>query len=181
MPAASLAPAHVKERLMWKKIAVAGGAGVAVLAVAAAALAQQTGSAPSPSPAASGSPASSATSAPKPQKHEAAKRLALRLRNFEHAEWVSRDNSKHVDVTHDAIRGSVTAVNSTSISVKAIDGFSLSYTINGDTKVAERDNGKGSAKKGTIGDVKTGDHVVVTGVKAGTVLTANRVLDTGTN
>jgi hypothetical protein len=47
--------------------------------------------------------------------------------------------------------------------------------------VVERENGKGSAKKGTIGDVKSGDHVVVTGVKAGTVLTANRVLDTGTN
>jgi hypothetical protein len=167
---------------MWKKIAVAGGVGAAVLGVAAAALAE-SGSTSSPTTAGSGSPASppsSSTSAPKPAKHTAGQRVALRLRNFEHAEWVTRDRAKNVDVTHDAIRGSVTSVSSTAISVKATDGFSLTYTVNGDTKVAERENGKGSGKKGQIGDVKTGDNVVVTGVKAGTALTAAHVLDTGT-
>jgi hypothetical protein len=167
---------------MWKKVAVAGGTGVAVLAVAAAALAQQTGSpAPaSPSPAASTSSSTTPSTAAKPAKRAAGRRLVLRLRNVEHAEWVTRDASKNTNVTHAAIHGAVTAVNATSISVKATDGFSLTYTVSGDTKVAERENGKGSAKKGAIGDVKTGDNVVVTGVKAGAALTANHVLDTGT-
>lgn len=79
-----------------------------------------------------------------------------------HAEWVTM--GKDGPVTHQAIRGDVTAVSPTSITVKAKDGVSLTFTIDTDTKVRERKAGKGADS--AIGDVTVGAKALVAGVGA---------------
>jgi hypothetical protein len=69
----------------------------------------------------------------------------------------------------DVQRGAVQAVSATSISVKSDDGFTASYAVNNDTKV--RKGGKQSA----IGDVHTGDKVVLVATKANGASTATRI------
>jgi 2-C-methyl-D-erythritol 4-phosphate cytidylyltransferase len=79
-------------------------------------------------------------------------------------------------VTHDAIRGQVTAVSATSISVKAADGVTQTYVVTADTVVRVKGGGKGST--GAIGKVQSGDRAVVLGTGSST-LTATHVLDAG--
>ena len=84
------------------------------------------------------------------------------LKRALHATWVTRDGKSSTSfVTHDAIRGQVTAVSATSITVKAADNVSQTYTVNSSTKVHTRADGKGKA--GTISEVKSGDKVLVVG------------------
>jgi len=161
---------------MWKKIMVAGAAGAAALGGGAAALAASGDNTASSAAPATASTTTATTATAKPHPKAAAARLALR--RVEHAEWVSRDGS--ADVTHDAIRGTVTAVSTSSISVKATDGISMTFTIGSDTQVVLRTSGKGSATKGAITSVKTGETVLVSGVKTGSALTAEHVVDAGT-
>ncbi len=158
---------------MFKKIVVAAAVGGAVLGGGAVALAATGTSAPAPSP--SSTPATSPAPAAGHAKGKA--RAAVLGKSFQHGEWVSGKAGK--DVTHDAVRGTVSAVSPTSITVKSTDGFTQTYAVASSTKVGERENGKGSAKKGVIGDVKVTDHVLVTGTKDGSALTAVRVMDTG--
>jgi Domain of unknown function (DUF5666) len=167
---------------MWKKIAIATGAGAVLIgggaaAVAAAASADTsgTGTSATPSATASGTPSKPAT---KPGRHERGLRVAGALGRFEHAEWVSKDGT--ANVTHDAVHGTVTSVSATSISVKAADGYGLTFTVNADTKVRVRDTsgtGKRVGQAGTISDVKSGDNVLVSGIKSGSTVTAKHVLD----
>jgi hypothetical protein len=168
---------------MWKKIAVAGGVGAAVLAGGTIALAATddvatTGSgtpaAATSSPSANSPSASSGSAKAKAHRH-AGEALGKR---FEHGEWVTKTTSG--TETHDAIRGTASAVNPTSITVKAEDGYALTFTVDSNTKVVLRENGKGSAKKGAISDVKTGQHVLVAGTKSGSKIDAKHLLDTGT-
>ncbi|TCC25218.1 hypothetical protein [Kribbella speibonae] len=67
--------------------------------------------------------------------------------------------------------GSVTAVSSTSITVKSADGYTRTYVVNADTKV-NRD--------GKIADVKTGATVRIRAVVSGSTATASSV-DDGSN
>jgi hypothetical protein len=167
---------------MWNKIAIAAGAGAVLIgggaaAVAAAASADTSGSGTASSPSAS---PSGGASAPAKPGHPGGRGLRLggALGRFEHAEWVSKDGT--ANVTHDAIHGTVSSVSATSISVKASDGYSLTCTVNADTKVRVRDTsstGKRAGRAGTIADVKTGDNVLVSGVKSGSTVTAKHVLD----
>lgn len=151
--------------MMWKKIAISGAVAAAIVGSGAVALADT--SSPSSTPAAS-SPAATAGAA-------AAKgRAALALRKIEHGEWTSRDKDGQ-DVVHDAVGGTVTAVNGTSITVKAADGFSATYVVNASTKVHVK--GKQPA---AIADVKVNDRAVVVGIKSGSTVTATQVLDAGT-
>jgi len=90
------------------------------------------------------------------------KALRARLLRGLHGVWVT--NSKSGFVTHQAIRGDVTAVSGSSITVKAKDGFSLTFTVAADTKVRARTKGKGTDS--TIGAVKVGSKAVVTGLGA---------------
>ena len=98
-------------------------------------------------------------------------RALLRLRNLQHAEWVTRDPQTNKDVTHEAVLGTVTAVSTTSITVKAADGYTLTFAVNSDTKVHV-----GKGKTGKVTDVKSGDRALVAGVKAGSTVTAKQVL-----
>ena len=112
-----------------------------------------------------------------------------------HAQWVTPDrDNENTFVTHNAIRGEVTAVSATSITVKALDGVTQTYAITGDTKVHLRKGlpsdgqrqgqgrsagdrgGLGKGTAGTISDVHTGDKVAVTGTGT-TSLTAQHVVD----
>ncbi|MGO4596900.1 hypothetical protein [Terrabacter sp. 2RAF25] len=88
------------------------------------------------------------------------KGLRARLVRALRATWVTE--SSNGAVTHQAIRGEVTAVSSTSITVKAKDGFSLTLAVGKDTTVRRRAHGKGAAS--TIGAIKVGSKALVTGV-----------------
>ncbi len=90
------------------------------------------------------------------------KALRTRLLRGLHGVWVTK--SKSGFVTHQAIRGDVTAVSAGSITVKAKDGFSLTFAVAADTKVRARTNGKGADS--TIGAVKVGSKALVTGLGA---------------
>lgn len=90
------------------------------------------------------------------------KGLRAKLLRALHATWVT--SGQNGPVTHQAIRGEVTAVSATSITVKAKDGFSLTYAVTLDTTVRSRAKGKGAAS--TIGAVKVGARALVTGVGA---------------
>ncbi len=155
---------------MWKKIAAAGIAGAAALGGGAAALAATT------SPSTPSQPAPSSTSSAKAKAHHHAAALT-RLKSLEHAEWVTGNGTKNV--THDAIKGTVSAISPSSVVVKAADGTSMTFRLDAQTKLVLRENGKGSAKKGTASEVKVNDHVLVGGTKSGSTITAQRLLDTG--
>jgi hypothetical protein len=104
-------------------------------------------------------------SAPAPAKAKHHKALLGRVAHGE----VTLDGKQHRVV--DVQRGQVQSVSSTSISVKSDDGFTATYTVNGDTKV--RKDGKAAA----IGDVHNGDKVVIAATKANGTDTVNRLAD----
>jgi hypothetical protein len=90
------------------------------------------------------------------------KGLRVRMMRALHGTWVT--DSPTGPVTHQAIRGDVTAVSATSVTVKAKDGFSQTFAVSGDTRVRVRANGKGADS--TIGAVKVGAKALVAGVGA---------------
>jgi hypothetical protein len=153
---------------MWKTIgvvaasaAIIGGAGTAVAA---------TGSPTPTAPKSSSSVAADSSangSTTKAGKH----RAKARLRGALHGTWVTRNKKTNSFTTHDAIRGQVSAVSPTSITVKAADGVTESYVVNADTKVRSR----ATKTAASIADVKAGDRVRVAGTGT-TTLTADRVV-----
>jgi len=71
--------------------------------------------------------------------------------------------------TVDMQRGKVTAVSTSSITVRSPDGFSASYAVTGSTVVdAQRDG---------IGSVKTGDQVTIEAKVSGSTATAANIVD----
>jgi hypothetical protein len=132
------------------------------------------GSNPTSNLAAVTSPSNSPSSSqkhPHGKHHGLRHRGLVRLRTLQHAEWVTRDPKTHKDVTHEAVLGTVTSVNGTSITVKAADGYTLAFVVNSDTKVH-----LGMGKTGKVTDVKSGDKALVAGVKSGSTVTAKQVL-----
>jgi hypothetical protein len=125
----------------------------------------------SPSPAASGAPDGSAkpgASARPGAKHPALRRLTIRralAKNVEHGEMVVK--TKDGDKTIDVQRGTVTAISSTSITVRSSDGFSETWTFGSPIHVIEH--------RTTVqpGNVTTGATVGVAGTKSGSNLTAS--------
>jgi hypothetical protein len=151
-----------EETPMWKKIAIAGAITAAVLGAGSAALAT---SGPS------SNTSTEARSAGAADKLLAQPRLARAL----HAQWVTRGKDNGF-VTHDAIRGEVSAVSATSVSVKAADGVTQTYAVTAETVVRVKGEGKGTT--GAIGKVHTGDRVLVVGTGTST-LTAGHIVDAG--
>ncbi|MFC0431722.1 hypothetical protein [Kutzneria buriramensis] len=113
-------------------------------------------------------PTSTTTSTPAASAPAKAKHHKTLLGRVAHGE-VTLDGKQHRVV--DVQRGQVQSVSSTSISVKSDDGFTATYTVNGDTKV--RKDGKSAA----IGDVHNGDKVVIAATKANGTDTVNRLAD----
>jgi hypothetical protein len=157
---------------MLKKIAAVGAVGAVILGAGTAALATSHTAGDSSAAASSASPQTAVPG----KASGAAKHLAKHgLGRSLHAQWVTRDGQNGAFVTHDAIRGQVTAVSSTSITVKAADNVIETYAVNAATKVRI----KGKDKPGAIGTVKVNDRVLTVGTGT-TTPTATRILDMGT-
>lgn len=170
---------------MWRKTIIGGVVGTALLGTSGLAVAAANGT--TSAAGSSAQPTSTATSSANPTPGTAgatkqhAKRTSreLRLNKVQHAEWVTKDKTGGF-VTREAIRGDITSVSPTSITVKAQDGVSLTFAVATDMKVHVRAAGKGAATKPadvTITDVKTGQQALVTGTGQGS-LTAGRVVVT---
>lgn len=160
---------------MWKTLAIAGATAVVIGGAGTAAMAASG----TPTPAATVSPRSAASlnpaegSATDAGKTQARKRVAVnRLRGAVHATWVSQNKKAGTFTTHQAIRGQVTAVSATSITVKAADSVTETYVLNASTKVHSR----ATKAAASISDVKAGDRVLVAGTGT-TTLTAVRVVE----
>ncbi len=180
---------------MLKKVAVIGGiVAVAGLGLGGAAWAESNSTAPQAVAASaqgavavpavatvttSAAPTAAGKSAgAKAKVDRAGKRSGLvkRLEKVSHAQWVSKDGKTGTFVTHDAVRGNVTAVSAGSITIKATDGTSETFVVNSATKVHVKGDAKGTP--GTISQVKVGDGAGVIGTGAGT-MTATHVIDRG--
>lgn len=169
---------------MITKAVIVAGAAALVLGGGGAALAAQSagatssGAAPTASSATAADPAADLALA----DGAAGRRVRLGLLRTLHAEWVTRaakDGTGYV--THHAIRGEVTAVSPTSITVKAQDGVSQTFAVGKDTVVRSHPLGSGRTKgtPSSIGQVHTGDKALVVGTGTDH-LTATAVVDAGT-
>jgi hypothetical protein len=159
---------------MWKKVVIASGIGAVIIGSGGAALAESTSStSPSPATSSTSTPSAGKAGSTSGTKHHHRRNPLLRA---EHAQWVTHDKKTNTNVTHDEIRGTVTAVSPTSISVKATDGTSETYSVATTTKV----HAKGDTKTtpGTISQVKVGDRAIVVGTGSSTYA-ATRIIDHG--
>ncbi|MCW2498012.1 hypothetical protein [Jatrophihabitans sp.] len=155
---------------MIRRIVIVGCSAAAIVGVGTAALATTGDSSSATSTTAT--PASSTSSAAATPKSGAALKRFAKLHpgiaaaithRGVHGEIVT-SNGKGGFVTHDGILGTVSAVSSSSITVKSADGFSQTYTVGTGTKVRIRK----SAAKATISDVHSGDKVGVVGTGTST-------------
>jgi hypothetical protein len=153
--------------ILTKKLAL-GAAGVVAAGVfGTAGLAAATSNDSTPAPAASAAPsASPGTTGGKTEKRKKIRRAAI-VRGM-HGEWVVKGKDGK-PVTLETIRGEVTAVGPTSVTVKADDGFTETFTANSDTRV------KGADVR-SMADVKVGAKGAVVGVRSGNTTTARVVL-----
>lgn len=145
---------------MIRKTAVAVGIGAVVLVGAAGTAVAAESNATTPTPA----------------TLTADHHRASRVFRGEYAQWTTFDQKTNTSTVHDAIRGSVTAVSPSSITVKAGNGTAQTYAVGTDTKVHTK--GGANANPAAIGQVKVGDRAVVVGTGQGT-FTATHVLDRG--
>ena len=83
--------------------------------------------------------------------------IARQHKNVIHGSWVTRDR-----VHHEAIRGVVRTVNSSYITVRAVDGYTQTYHVGRTTKVRVLGDGHQGLDK--ITDVKVGDQALVAGI-----------------
>jgi hypothetical protein len=135
------------------KFAAAGAAAAVVLGAGTAALAA------SGSGTTSGSGSSASSTAHTAKNKLRHKRL---LMHGVHGQIVTHGKDGYV--THSGIRGTATTVSATSITVKAADGYTQTFTLTKDTKVRERPaSGKGKGTAGTVSNLKSGDQVAVLG------------------
>jgi hypothetical protein len=159
--------------ILTRKIAltVAGVVTAGVLGTAGVAAATAGDGRPATALAAPGTatPGTGSTAAPDAAAKDRAKKAkhALRARGM-HGEWVVKGKDG-TPVTLVSVRGSVTAVGPTRVTVKAEDGYTATFTATKDTKVR-------GADVDAISDVKVGAQGAVVGVKDGNTLTARAVL-----
>jgi hypothetical protein len=150
---------------MYRKILISGVTAAAIVGAGGTAIALSGSDTPPP-----GAPAaatkSSAPAQPGKHGHGLLRRLA-------HGQFVVKGKNGTFE-THDIIRGTVTSVSATSITVQAPDKKSETFAVTKDTKVRVRDNGKGAPS--TISKVAKGDHVMVAGTGTST-LTAKHIVD----
>jgi hypothetical protein len=152
---------------MYRRILIGGVTAAAIVGAGGAALAV-TGSGTT-----AGAPAATvAAAAGSPAGHPLLDRERRILARVAHGQIVVRGKDGGF-VTHDVIVGHVTALSSTSITVRAADGTSETFTVNGDTKVrVVGDHVPGLA---SIDRIAVGDRVAVGGTGASTP-TAKHIL-----
>jgi hypothetical protein len=150
---------------------VAGGAGMAIASAQGTAGPDVATVSPTGDPSPTVSPSANPAKAGKIDRDDL-KQILGRLKDFQHAEWVTTGDA-NAYVTHEAILGEIRSVSSTSITVASSDGTSMTFAVNDQTKVRQR-QARGTATP-TIADLKTGQTVLVGGVKTPD-LTARNVL-----
>ena len=162
---------------MYRRILIGGMTAAAIVGAGGAALAATGSDATT-----SGSPSATHQSAAHHGKagHRKAghgKRMKGRrlLRRVDHAQIVV--HTKKGFVTRELIRGTVTDVSASSITVTSADHATDTFSVTKDTKVLSRTDGK--RQSSTISAVAKGDHVFVGGIGAGTPV-ARHVFDRGT-
>jgi hypothetical protein len=159
--------------ILTRKLALGVAGVVAAGVLGTAGVAAATSETSAPTPAASSAPAGStpagkpATTDKKAGKKAGKHRARAVLARGMHGEWVVKGKDGK-PVTLVSIRGQVTAAGPTSVTVKAEDGFTATFTTTADTKV------RGGAT--TMADVKVGATGAVVGVKSGNTTTARTVL-----
>lgn len=165
---------------MYRKIIIAGATAAAVLGGGGAALAV-SGSSDSPAPSTSSSTSPNGTHAGKHpgskgrKGGKAAKGRRL-LRHLDHADIVVH-TKKQGTVTRELIRGTVTSVSASSISVTSADHTVRTFVVSKDTVVRSRTKGS-KPQTATISNVAKGDHVFVGGVaRAGAKPVARHIAD----
>lgn len=143
---------------------------VAVAAVTAAcvgaggtALALDGASTPSSSTAAGSSGAPS---------HAAIKAGKLALGRISHGQFTVKRGTTFV--TRDIANGTITRLSGPTLTVRAADGYTLTFVVNAKTKVRVRTAGHGTA--GTLSALAVGDRVAVLGTGTGEP-TANRIVE----
>jgi hypothetical protein len=156
--------------LMFGKIMLGGVTAAVIVGAGTAALATTGSGTTAGAPAAAGAAGHHATGA-----HKHGKRGGMLLRKLAHGQVVVK--TKQGFVTHDLIRGTVTAVSPTSITVKSLDNTSETFAITKATKVRVRSDG--AAALASITKVAKGDRVFVGGTGTST-FTAKHVIDVGT-
>lgn len=164
----------VREPLGMRKAMLAGAVALALSGTGVALAWSATGT-PPPSPSPSQSTPGRDTA---PGQQDKQDRKAQRPQPL-HGEGVV----KNPDGTFQTVleqRGTVESVSDTSITVKSEDGYSQTYTVNGDTKILQvpmSDDGRRlKPTDGTIADIATGDTVRIAGVKDGDKATAKRIV-----
>lgn len=121
---------------------------------------------------ATGSATPDASAAPDKRRHPSLRRLLIRratmAKHVEHGSVTvqTRNGNETIDVQ----RGTITAISSTSMTVKSADGFTLMWTFGDKMRVLEN--------RSTIQptDVKAGETVGVAGEKSGSTETARLVV-----
>jgi hypothetical protein len=152
--------------ILTKKVALGLAGVVAAAVLGTAGVAAATSDNATPTSAASSAPAGTTAPGNKAPDRRKLRRAAI-VRGM-HGEFVAKGKDGK-PVTIETIRGTVTAVGPTSVTVKADDGFTETFTANSDTKV------KGAAAK-SLSDVKVGAKGAVIGVKDANTTTARTVL-----
>ena len=121
---------------------------------------------------ATGSATPDASAAPNKRRHPGLRRLLIRRATFgKHVEHGSVTvQTRNGNETIDVQRGTITAISSTSMTVKSADGFTLTWTFGDKMRVLEN--------RSTIQptDVKAGETVGVAGEKSGSTETARLVV-----
>lgn len=157
---------------MFRKILIGGVTAAAIVGAGGAALAASGGNSATAAP----SPSTQSTSAHHPHQHGKGARGHRLLRHLDHADVVLH-TKKRGEVHLALIRGTVSSVSSSSITVVSADRTTQTFTISKDTKVRSRSDGKRT--DASVSDVATGDRVFVAGVGASNPV-ARRVVDRGT-
>jgi hypothetical protein len=152
---------------MYRKILVGGMTAAAILGAGGTALALTGANAATDGT----GKAASSTATGSPRAGHANGRARL-FKHLSHGQIVTQ--GKNGFVTHDFIKGTVTAVSATSITVQAADKTSETFVVNKATKVRLRSAGKGTAS--SIGKVAKGDQVILGGTGSST-RTAKRIVD----
>ncbi len=149
---------------MYRKVLIGGAVCAAIVGVGGAALAATGTSSTSSTP--SGTSTSSTTA-----KHH--HKGLTGLDRVAHGQFVVKGKDGKY-VTEDVVNGDVTSVSSTSISVKAGDGVTETYTVTKNTKIILRTKGQKPAQT-DISKAAKGTHVFVLGTGTGTP-TATRIV-----